>query len=78
MENLLQGLPQVCVYLDDILVTGATEPEHLQVLVSMLKDAGARLNRGKCKFMMPNVVYLGHKISKDGLQPVPSSQGSTY
>ena len=25
MENLLQGIKHVCVYLDDILVTGTTE-----------------------------------------------------
>ena len=29
MENLLQGFPKVCVYLDDILITGATEVKHL-------------------------------------------------
>ena len=29
MENLLQGLEHVVVYLDDILITGQTEEEHL-------------------------------------------------
>ena len=32
MENLLQGVPRVCVYLDDILITGHTEAEHLKNL----------------------------------------------
>ena len=32
MGNLLWGIPGVCVYLDDILVTGATIDEHLQNL----------------------------------------------
>ena len=32
MENLFQGLPGVAVYLDDILIAGATEAEHLATL----------------------------------------------
>ena len=30
MENLLQGLPNVCVYIDDILVSGISEADHMQ------------------------------------------------
>ena len=69
MENLLQGLKHVCVYLDDILVTGSSEREHLENLAEVLKrleSAGMRL---KCEFMLPSVEYLGHKISDKGLQP---------
>ena len=29
MDSILQGLPHVCVYLDDILVTGATEEDKI-------------------------------------------------
>ena len=36
MEMLLQGIPNVSVYLDDILVTGKTESEHLQNLQEIL------------------------------------------
>ena len=32
MENILQGIPGVIAYLDDILVSAATEREHLQKL----------------------------------------------
>ena len=37
MDNLLASIPGVVVYLDDILVTGATETEHLQSLEEVLK-----------------------------------------
>lgn len=72
MDSILQGLPHVCVYLDDILVTGATEEEHLQNLdavLTRLEKAGIRLKRNKCEFLLPAVEYLGHRITAQGLQP---------
>ena len=71
MENLLQGIPRVCVYLDDILVTGATEQEHLANLAQVLQriqDAGMRVKQQKCAFLLPSVAYLGHVISAEGLR----------
>ena len=73
MENLLQSLPHVVVYIDDILVTGDSNESHLanlrEVLVR-LEDAGLRLKKNKCVFMAPSVTYLGHKIDGEGLHPI--------
>ena len=72
MDNLLQGMKHVVVYIDDILITGETEEEHLNTLnevLTRLESAGVRLKQSKCAFMVPEVVYLGHKISKEGLKP---------
>ena len=72
MDSLLQGLPYVCIYLDDILVTGPTVEAHIKTLdevLHRLTDAGVRLKRRKCCFMLPSVEYLGHRISSAGLQP---------
>ena len=66
METLLQGLPQVCVYLDDILATGRSHQEHMANLEEVLKhleEPGMRLKKEKCAFLMPEVEYLGHRIS---------------
>ncbi|XP_056118298.1 uncharacterized protein K02A2.6-like [Rhinichthys klamathensis goyatoka] len=73
MENLLQRIPNVAVYLDDILVTGKTEEEHLSNLEQVLKrmsEAGLRLKQCKCTFQAESVTYLGHQISAHGLFPV--------
>ena len=48
MENLLQGMNGVCVYFDDILVTGSSSEYHLQNLdkvLTKIDEAGLRLNR---------------------------------
>ena len=37
MDILLQGIPSVLYYIDDILVTGATLNEHLENLEEVLK-----------------------------------------
>ena len=75
MESLLKDLPYVSIYLDDILVTGRTQAEHLRNLdevLTRLNEAGMRLKKDKCVFMMSAVEYLGHRITKDGLQPTES------
>ena len=72
MENLLQDLPHVCIYIDDILVTGETEEDHLRNLeevLTRLETANVRLKHNKCHFMLPSVEYLGHCISAQRLQP---------
>ena len=37
MEQLLQGIAGIAVYIDDILVTGGDEDEHLKSLEEVLK-----------------------------------------
>ena len=73
MENLLQGLSRVSVYID-ILVTGTSDVHHLQTLeevLSCLQAVGARLRQEKCSFMRKQVQSLGHVIDEEGLHPSP-------
>ena len=71
MDNLLQGLDHVSVYIDDILVTGKTEQEHLETLnkvLTRLESAGVHLKKEKCTFMAEEV-YLGHRTNREEIQP---------
>ena len=73
MESLLKGIPHVVSYLDDILISGSTVQEHMDTLeqvLSRLEKAGLKLQEKKCSFMVPEVVYLGHKIDVQGLHPL--------
>ena len=72
METSLQGIPGVCVYLDDILVTGRTTAEHLDAVLGRLQEAGMRVKEKKCAYLLPSVEYLGHVISAEGLQTAES------
>ena len=75
MDAILQGLPRVICYLDDILITGATPEEHLMNLTEVLdrlSKHGMRLKREKCKFLQDSVEYLGHCIDSDGVHTSPS------
>ena len=72
MENLFKNIAGVCVYLDDVLVTGKTADDHLKNLAEVLakmQSVGIRLSKKKRHFMLPEVEYLGHKISSEGLHP---------
>ena len=70
MDKILQGMDGVICYLDDILVSGRTEEEHLinlRKVLERLQEHGIRAKRAKCTFLKTSVQYLGHVIGADGL-----------
>ena len=72
IERVLSGLPDVVVYLDDVLVGSHSEQEHWKVLEAIfcrLEAAGLRVREGKCAFFQSSVEYLGHHMSKEGIRP---------
>lgn len=73
MEGLLQGIANVAVYLDDIIMTGKTKAEHLATLdevLTRLEEARLRLKKDKYEFLQDAVEYLGHRVDAQGLRPV--------
>ena len=70
MDTILQGLPNVFCYIDDILVTGPDDDTHVRNLTAVLERLqrhGVRMKKAKCRFMAEAVIYLGHKIHSEGL-----------
>lgn len=76
MDTALRGLiGKTCfVYLDDIVVFGTTLQEHhenLIILLNRLRSTGLKLQPDKCEYLRPELEYLGHLITKDGVKPNP-------
>src|SRR6267154_693809 len=73
MSDVLKGMTyrDVIVYVDDILVYNANFDDHLKSLKEVfdrLRKANMRLNGKKCSFGIPEITYLGHKISGEGIR----------
>ena len=74
MDEVLKDLDSCFSYLDDILVFSRSAEEHeqhLRDLFTQLRKHGILLNPSKCVFRVPEVSFLGYKISSLGSQPLP-------
>ena len=76
MEQVLSGLQwQIClIYLDDVIIFSRTCLEHiarLDEVLTKLGQAGLKLKPKKCHFFCKEVLYLGHRVSKDGIATDP-------
>ncbi|CAH9079638.1 unnamed protein product [Cuscuta europaea] len=63
------------VFFYDILVYSKTEEEHqehLRKVLSALKENELVVNLKKCSFGQPQLVYLGHIISRKGVSADPA------
>lgn len=77
MSQILRGLhwKNMLVYVDDICVFSKdfkSHLSHLEELFLRLRTAGLTLNPKKCNFAAKEVKFLGHVISKDGIQVDPN------
>jgi hypothetical protein len=77
MNEVLQGgIDSFClVFIDDILVYSRNEKEHLEHLEWVLKRLEAhklKVKASKCEFGKPELVFLGHVVSAEGLKVDPA------
>lgn len=74
MDNVLRGLQGIhcLVYLDDIIIYSNSLQEHIDTLRKVfkrLRQTNFKVTLDKCEFLRKEVLYLGHKITKNGLEP---------
>ena len=66
------NLTYCIIYLDDIIVFGRTEEEHLehlQIVLEHFREFNLKLKPSKCSFFQTEIVYLTHHVSKEGIHP---------
>lgn len=66
---------QAFIYMDDLIVIGITENQHINNLRSvfqMCRQHNLKLNPEKCDFFKSEVIFLGHCCTSDGLKPNPT------
>ena len=76
MELVFRGLQwqTILIYLDDLIILGGTKEEnldHLDVALGRLEAAGLKLKPSKCHILQPEVLFLGHVVSEQGMRPNP-------
>jgi hypothetical protein len=63
------------VYVDDVIIWSKDFESHLQhldLVFQRLRMANLTLRPNKCEFAKPEILYLGHFISRQGIKVDPS------
>ena len=73
IDSVLAGVPNVFIYMDDILCFSRSVEEHektVRLVLQRLQDAGLVFNPGKSKFFRSTIDFLGHNVSDSGVRPL--------
>ncbi|KIH46549.1 hypothetical protein ANCDUO_23398 [Ancylostoma duodenale] len=71
-NKMVAGVRGVTTYLDDILVCGKTEQEHLEnslALFQRISEYALKVRIGKCLFAGPEIRYLGFILDRNDRRP---------
>ena len=80
LSDALSGLQGVTVVADDILIYGKgsnhaeavkDHNQKLEKLLTRARRVNLKLNKDKCKFLLDELPYIGHLITKAGVKPDP-------
>ena len=74
-EEVFAGIPNLYVYLDDLLLFHDNPKDHLNAVETIFKRLtkyGLALNLKKCSFARPEVEFLGYNVNKEGITPLKS------
>lgn len=74
IHEVCRGLDFVFAYIDHLCVASSTPEEHLQhlhIIFERLREHRLAINVPKCEFGKDEINFLGHRVSTEGLKPLP-------
>lgn len=70
MDSIFSNVPNVYIYIDDILIASDSVEQHSQDLtkvLSILTENKLRISIDKCEFFKTSLKFLGYEIGIDGI-----------
>ena len=74
IDQVLEGTSGTSCILDNMIITGKNDEEHLANLEEVLRRFqvhGLRANKTKCEFFKEKITFCGHDIDSHGLHKSP-------
>ena len=74
ITKCLEGISNVFVFVDDILLATKTKQEHLsclEMIFQRFRQYNLPLNLEKSKICKESIAFLGHSVSVNGIVPLP-------
>ena len=68
---VLDGIPRIFVYMDDVIIASRNEKEHiedLQRVLQRLQQFNLLINKDKCVLAKERIEFLGHEICQFGVR----------
>ena len=72
LRKVLNGMPQVHSYIDDVLIHTGTWEQHLKTLDEVLRklgEAGFTVRPSKCECGLKEIEFLGHVVGHGEIKP---------
>jgi hypothetical protein len=73
INSVLHGIPNIFVYIDDVVIYTDDYDKHLQIVemvLTRLNDNGLIINAEKSTFLATQITYLGMDFDENGYRPV--------
>ena len=71
LQQILQDIPNCKNIVDDIIIYADNQEDHdkvLKMVLTRLREKNLTLNKNKCEFNKSELKFMGHVLSKFGIQ----------